>query len=143
MDLPLESDLRLGFITTMGSPDAVRTTVQAAERLGYDSLWVAGWWLSGLHFCRIVRRRCKTLINLDSCVTNVLKPCLAVLVQTATQQPSDGGWDIPRQPLPIRLRLEDRSQCVGYGRTLEQPLSRQHFIEDNAERPHIGTMVCH
>jgi probable F420-dependent oxidoreductase len=40
MDLPLESDLRLGFITSMGSPEAVRTTAQAAERLGYDSLWV-------------------------------------------------------------------------------------------------------
>jgi probable F420-dependent oxidoreductase len=40
MDLPLASDLRVGFITSMGSPDAVRTTVRAAEQLGYDSLWV-------------------------------------------------------------------------------------------------------
>lgn len=40
MDLPLERDLRLGFITSMGSPAAVRGTVESAERLGYDSLWV-------------------------------------------------------------------------------------------------------
>lgn len=39
-DLPLENDLRFGFITSFGSVQAARETVELAEGGGYDSLWV-------------------------------------------------------------------------------------------------------
>lgn len=40
MSLPLASKLNFGFITVMASPAMCRSTVQLAERCGYDSLWV-------------------------------------------------------------------------------------------------------
>ncbi len=40
MDLPLETDLRIGFITSLPSPDAAQKTATLAEGLGYDSVWV-------------------------------------------------------------------------------------------------------
>jgi probable F420-dependent oxidoreductase len=38
--LPLRSDLRVGFITAVGSSEAARDAASAAEARGYDSLWV-------------------------------------------------------------------------------------------------------
>ncbi len=40
MELPLETDLRVGFITGMPSPEAAQKTATLAESLGYDSVWV-------------------------------------------------------------------------------------------------------
>ncbi len=40
MDLPLESLLRVGIITSLPSADAVRETANRVEELGYDSIWV-------------------------------------------------------------------------------------------------------
>ena len=40
MELPLETDLRVGFITGMPSPEAAQKTARLAEGLGYDSVWV-------------------------------------------------------------------------------------------------------
>lgn len=40
MDLPLESELRVGIITSLPSADAVRETADRVEELGYDSIWV-------------------------------------------------------------------------------------------------------
>ena len=40
MDLPLDDELRLGFIAAFGSRDAARDTAALARRLGYDSIWV-------------------------------------------------------------------------------------------------------
>jgi probable F420-dependent oxidoreductase len=39
-DLPLESALRFGFVTSFGSVLAARATAEMAEAGGYDSLWV-------------------------------------------------------------------------------------------------------
>ena len=40
MELPLETELRVGFITGMTSPEAAQATARLAEGLGYDSVWV-------------------------------------------------------------------------------------------------------
>jgi len=40
MDLPLDDELRIGFITSVGSVEAARRTAEGAEKHGYDSLWV-------------------------------------------------------------------------------------------------------
>ena len=40
MPVPLAPDTRFGFITQMGDPDAVRSTVEMAGTLGFDSIWV-------------------------------------------------------------------------------------------------------
>jgi probable F420-dependent oxidoreductase len=40
MDLPLDDDLRTGFITAFGGRDAARDTAALARRLDYDSVWV-------------------------------------------------------------------------------------------------------
>jgi len=39
MPLPLSTELRFGFMTSVGDPDAARTTTERAEAWGYDSLW--------------------------------------------------------------------------------------------------------
>ena len=39
MSLPLASQLRFGFMTSVGDPDAARATAERAEAWGYDSLW--------------------------------------------------------------------------------------------------------
>ena len=38
--LPLDAEVRVGFITSVSSASAARETAQKAEALGYDSLWV-------------------------------------------------------------------------------------------------------
>jgi probable F420-dependent oxidoreductase len=38
--LPVDRDLRIGFIAAMHGPDATRDTARLADDLGYDSLWV-------------------------------------------------------------------------------------------------------
>jgi probable F420-dependent oxidoreductase len=40
VDLPLDDDLRIGFITGFGTRDAGRALAGLAQRLGYDSIWV-------------------------------------------------------------------------------------------------------
>ena len=40
MSLPLDRDARFGFTATLPGPAAIRATVQLAEDLGFDSLWV-------------------------------------------------------------------------------------------------------
>lgn len=40
VDLPLDPDFRIGFITSFGSRNAARDTAGLAERHGYDSVWV-------------------------------------------------------------------------------------------------------
>ncbi len=40
MELPLETELRVGFITGLTSPEAAQATAALAEDLGYDSVWV-------------------------------------------------------------------------------------------------------
>ena len=40
MELPLETELRVGFITGLTSPEAAQATATLAEDLGYDSVWV-------------------------------------------------------------------------------------------------------
>ena len=39
-DLPLESELRFGFISSFGSVAGARATAEMAEANGFDSLWV-------------------------------------------------------------------------------------------------------
>jgi probable F420-dependent oxidoreductase len=39
-ELPLADEIRIGFITGVGSPAAARETAGLADRLGFDSLWV-------------------------------------------------------------------------------------------------------
>ncbi len=40
MELPLETELRVGFITGLTSPEAAQATARLAEGLGYDLVWV-------------------------------------------------------------------------------------------------------
>jgi probable F420-dependent oxidoreductase len=40
VNLPLEPDLRIGFMAWLGSREAVRRATRMADELGYDSLWV-------------------------------------------------------------------------------------------------------
>lgn len=40
MALPLDTELKFGFITAMHNPAMTRATVDLAEKFDYDSLWV-------------------------------------------------------------------------------------------------------
>jgi alkanesulfonate monooxygenase SsuD/methylene tetrahydromethanopterin reductase-like flavin-dependent oxidoreductase (luciferase family) len=40
VDLPLEADLEIGFMTGAPNAEVARATAELADRLAFDSLWV-------------------------------------------------------------------------------------------------------
>jgi len=83
----------------------------------------------------------EVLLNRDPRFSDGLQPSLDIAVETPLQQFPDRRWRIWGQLLKIDLGAQHIRQRVRHRLAVEQPLPRQHLVQHNSERPHIGAPV--
>src|SRR5215472_12018769 len=71
-------------------------------------------------------------------VVRRVESLLRGLLETVPHDPVQPGTQVPdRQGEVRRLLPQDRGQGVGRGRAVERPPSREHLVEDRAEREDV------
>ena len=89
----------------------------------------------------LLRGSSQQILDLDSRFADGLQSAFRILVETSTDQPPRGGGCPGRHRLPVRIRLQDRSEHVRDQLALEGPLTGQHLEQHAAERPDVGALV--
>ena len=65
----------------------------------------------------------------------------AILDQAIVQQRADRLRHVGRECLPIRFEADHRAEHLGHVRAVECARSRQHLVQDAAERPDVAALV--
>src|SRR3989442_8295289 len=82
-----------------------------------------------------------TLPHLEARVRDVGETPLAILLQAATQESSQGRRCLRGQRREVRLALKDPREHIGDLITIKGALSRQHLIDHAPECPDVGAPV--
>ncbi len=77
----------------------------------------------------------------DAGVGHVVQPSPRVAFEAAAEEVADGRRQAGREKGPVGVGAQDRGERVAHRLAGEEPLSREHLPEDDAEGPDVGALV--
>jgi hypothetical protein len=88
-----------------------------------------------------VRRASLDAREHDACFADVAKAGLRIAIKAALDQPSQSRRRAGRQRRPIDVLPQHGRQDIGHFLALKGPAAGDHFVQHDAERPHVGAPV--